>query len=46
MTFEGLGDMFEGDFADMYAGKFPLMSMEGWRHHRACAGVERGHSSA
>jgi hypothetical protein len=25
MTSEGLGEMFEGDSADMCAGKFPLM---------------------
>ena len=24
---EGLGEMFEGDSADMFAGKFPLVSM-------------------
>ena len=29
MTSEGLGEMFEGDSADMCAGKFPLMSMGG-----------------
>ena len=29
MTSEGLGEMFEGDSADMYAGKFPLMLMRG-----------------
>ena len=29
MTSEGLGEMFEGDSADMYAGKFPLVSMGG-----------------
>ena len=27
MNSEGLGDMFEGDFADTCARKFPLMSM-------------------
>ena len=27
MTSEGLGEMFEGDSADMCAGKFPLVSM-------------------
>jgi hypothetical protein len=25
--YDGLGEMFEGDTADMCAGKFPLMSM-------------------
>ena len=29
MTSEGLGEMFEGDTADMCAGKFPLVSMGG-----------------
>ena len=29
MTSEGLGEMFEGDSADMCAGKFLLMSMGG-----------------
>ena len=29
MTSKGLGEMFEGDSADMCAGKFPLVSMGG-----------------
>ena len=29
MTSEGLGEMFEGDSADMCAGKFPLMLIGG-----------------
>ena len=29
MTSEELGEMFEGDSADMCAGKFPLVSMGG-----------------
>ena len=29
MTSEGLGEMFEGDSADLCAGKFPLVSMGG-----------------
>ena len=29
MTSEGLGEMFEGDSADMCVGKFPLVSMGG-----------------
>ena len=29
MTFERLVEMFEGDFADMFANKFLLMSMGG-----------------
>ena len=27
MTSEGLGKMFEGDFADMWVDNFPLVSM-------------------
>ena len=37
MTSEGLGEMFEGDSADMCAGKFPLVSMGGWTEDLACA---------
>ena len=37
MTSEGLGEMFEGDSADMYAGKFPLVSMGGQAEGLACA---------
>ena len=29
MTSEGLGEMFEGDFADMFAEKFLLVLMGG-----------------
>jgi hypothetical protein len=29
MTSEGLGEMFEGDSADTFTMKFPLMSMGG-----------------
>ena len=29
MTSEGLGEMFEGDSADMCAGKYPVVSMGG-----------------
>ena len=36
MTSEGLGEMFEGDSADMCAGKFPLMSMGGQAEGLAC----------
>jgi hypothetical protein len=32
-----LGKMFEGDSADMCAGKFPLVSMEGRAEGLACA---------
>ena len=37
MTSEGLGEMFEGDTADMYAGKFALVSMGGRAEGLACA---------
>jgi hypothetical protein len=37
MTSEGLGEMFEGDSADMCAGKFPLLSMGGRAEGLACA---------
>ena len=37
MTSEGLGEMFEGDSADMRAGKFPLVSMGGRAEVLACA---------
>ena len=37
MTSEGLGEMFEGDSADMCAGKFPLVSMAGRAEGLACA---------
>ena len=37
MTSEGLGVMFEGDSADMCAGKFPLVSMSGRAEGFACA---------
>ena len=37
MTSEGLGEMFEGDFAEMCVGKFPLMSMGGCAEGLACA---------
>ena len=39
MTSEGLGEMFEGDSADMCAEKFPLVSM-GDREGLACADPE------
>ena len=42
MTSEGLGEMFEGDSADMYAEKFPLMLMGGRANGQACADGERG----
>ena len=37
MTSEGLGEIFEGDSADMCAGKFPLTSMGGRAEGLACA---------
>ena len=37
MTSEGLGEMFEGDSADMCAGKFPLVSMGARAEGLACA---------
>ena len=37
MTFEGLVEMFEGDSADMCAGKFLLVSMGGRAEGLACA---------
>ena len=36
MTSEGLGEMFEGDSADMCAGKFLLVSMGGRAEGLAC----------
>ena len=44
MTSEGLGEMFEGDYADTSAGKFPLMSMGGRAEGLACSDLgERTH---
>ena len=40
MTSEGLGVMFEGDSADMCAGKFSLVSMGGGANGQACADGE------
>ena len=37
MTSEGLGEMIEGDSADMCAGKYPLVSMGGRVEGLACA---------
>ena len=37
MTSEGLGEMFEGDSADMCAEKYPLVSMGGRAEGLACA---------
>ena len=42
MTSEGLGEMFEGDSADTYAEKIPLVSMGRRAEGLACADpVER-----
>ena len=40
MTFEGMGEMFEGDSADTCAGKFPLVSMGGRAEGCACEDPE------
>ena len=37
MTYEGLGEMFEGDSADTRPGKFQPMSMGGRAEGLACA---------
>ena len=37
MTSEGLGEMFEGDFADMCVRKCLIMSMGGQAEGLACA---------
>ena len=37
MTSEGLWEIFEGDLADMCAGKFPLVSMRGRAEGLTCA---------
>ena len=37
MTSEGLGEMFEGDSADMCTGKFLLKLMKGRAEGLACA---------
>ena len=42
MTSKGLGEIFEGDSADMCAGKFPIMIMGGLVNSQACA--DREHS--
>jgi hypothetical protein len=36
MTCEGWGEMFEGDSADMCAGKFPLVLMGGLAEGLEC----------
>jgi hypothetical protein len=39
-------EVFEGDSADMCAGKFPLVSMGGRANRQACADGERGPPSS
>ena len=46
MTYEGLGEMFEGAFADMCAGKFPLVSMGAEQRVSRVQTLERGPPSA
>jgi hypothetical protein len=46
MTSKGLGEVFEGESADMCAGKFPLVLMGGQANGQACADGERGPPSA
>ena len=36
MTFEGLGEMFEGDSADTCGGQFPLVLMGGQTEGLSC----------
>jgi hypothetical protein len=36
MTFKWLGKKFEGDSADMYAGKLPMVAMGGQAEGLAC----------
>jgi hypothetical protein len=46
MTFEGLGEVFKGDSADMCARKFPLVLMGGRANSQVCADSEGGPPSA
>jgi hypothetical protein len=46
MTSERLGEVFEGDSADTFAEKFPLVSLRGRANRQACADGERGPPSA
>ena len=39
MTSEGLGEMFEGDYADTCSGKLPIVSMGGRAEGLACADI-------
>ena len=42
MTSEGLGEMFEGDSADMCAKEFLIMLMGEQENGQACTDSERG----
>ena len=46
MTSEGLGEMFDGDSADICAGKFPLVSMGGRAEGSRAQTQERGPPAA
>ena len=46
MTSEGLGEMFEGDSADMCAGKFPPVLIGAERRVSRAQTLERGPPSA
>ena len=46
MTSEGLGEMFEGDSADTYAGKIPLVPRGAERRVPRAQTRERGPPSA
>ena len=46
MTSEGLGEMFEGDSADTWAGKFSLLTMGAERRVSRAQTRERGPPSA
>jgi hypothetical protein len=46
MTLEVLGEVFKGDSADMFAGKFPLVLMGEGANRQACVDGERGPPSA
>ena len=46
MNLEGLGEMFESEFADMCTEKCQLVSMGDLAEGQACADWERGTQSA
>ena len=41
ITSEGLGEMFEGDFADRCVKKFPIILMGDEQHRQACTDREQ-----